>query len=228
MRHSHTQRAVAIAVAALMGAVGASVVHDAVSADPAATELPRSASLPTTEALSSPSADTPAPTATPGRRGRSPASLPQSARTTPPRTLTIPSLALALPVQPTGVDQAGLMALPDTVSRLGWYRFGPGPLDPRGATVIAGHVDTAEEGTGPLARLAALRAGDEIRVRVGGRDVRYDIVAVTRVAKSALDYAALFSRTGPPRLQLVTCGGAYLPDQGGYQDTVVVTARRSA
>ncbi len=36
--------------------------------------------------------------------------------------------------------------------------------------------------------------------------------------------AELFARSGPARLTVITCGGPYLADQGGYQDNVVVTA----
>ena len=34
----------------------------------------------------------------------------------------------------------------------------------------------------------------------------------------------LFARTGPERLWIITCGGEYLPDEGGYQQNLVVTA----
>jgi hypothetical protein len=49
---------------------------------------------------------------------------------------------------------------------------------------------------------------------------------VTRVSKTLVDLPAVFSRSGPPRLHVVTCGGAYLPEDGGYQDNVVLVARR--
>ncbi len=131
-----------------------------------------------------------------------------------------------MPVVPRGVDRSGAMALPGTASAVGWYRFGAHPRGATGATVLAGHVDTAEEGPGPLAGIGELRQGDRIDVRAGRRSTRYVVTSVTRIAKSALDLPAVFSRVGRPRLHLVTCGGAYLPDRGGYQDNVVVAARR--
>ena len=143
-----------------------------------------------------------------------------------PTTVTIPRLGVRMPVRPRGVDGEGLMALPDTAFAVGWYRFGSRPSDRVGATVLAGHVDTEDEGLGPLARLGELRPGDRIEVRTGRGRVAYAVTSVDRVAKSVLDLPAVFSRTGRPRLHLVTCGGAYLPDQGGYQDNVVVSARR--
>jgi sortase (surface protein transpeptidase) len=143
-----------------------------------------------------------------------------------PTTVTIPRLGVQMPVSPRGVDGEGLMALPDTAFAVGWYRFGSRPSDGGGATVLAGHVDTEDEGVGPLARLGELRPGDRIEVRTGRDRVSYAVPSVDRGAKSVRDLPAVFSRTGRPRLHLITCGGAYLPDQGGYQDNVVVSARR--
>ena len=145
-----------------------------------------------------------------------------------PRLLSIPRLGVRMPVVPRGVDDGGAMALPNSAFTVGWYRFGSRPLDRAGATVLAGHVDTRSEGAGPLAGLAALRAGDLITVRSGGRTVTYRTTSVTRIGKALIDLPAVFSRAGVPRLHLVTCGGAYLPDDGGYQDNVVVVARRLA
>ena len=116
------------------------------------------------------------------------------------------------------------MALPETVNELSWYKFGSGPQEP-GATVIAGHVDTKSEGIGPLARLERLDKGDRISLRVGRASVDYRVEEVREVSKSLLDLDSLFSRSGPPRLHLVTCAGAYDPDQGGYQANLVVIAR---
>lgn len=151
---------------------------------------------------------------------------PRPVRLPPPRLLSIPRLDLRMPVVSRGVDASGAMALPGTSSAVGWYRFGAHPRGDAGAVVLAGHVDTAEEGPGPLAGVGALRDGDRIEVRTGRGSTSYRVTSVTRIAKSGLDLPVLFSRVGSPRLHLVTCGGAYLPDRGGYQDNVVVAARR--
>jgi LPXTG-site transpeptidase (sortase) family protein len=143
-----------------------------------------------------------------------------------PRRLTITRLGLRMPVVARGVDDGGAMALPASAFTVAWYRFGSRPLDDAGATVLAGHVDTRAEGVGPLSGLAALRVGDLISLRAGRHDVTYRTTSVTRISKALIDLPAVFSRSGAPRLHLVTCGGPYLPDRGGYQDNVVVSARR--
>lgn len=73
-----------------------------------------------------------------------------------------------------------------------------------------------------------MRAGDLIDVRAGSRTVAYRTTSVSRIGKALIDLPAVFSRAGAPRLHLVTCGGAYLPEDGGYQHNVVVVARRLA
>lgn len=212
-----TRRAVAIAAAALLGLLAAWQLAPRQEA-PGAALAPSSA-------LPVPEPKPPAASTTVRARPATPDAPPASA--TVPVRVTIPALDLRLPVLALGVDDRGLMALPDTAFSLAWYRYGPRPGDPAGATVIAGHVDTAEEGVGPLARLAGLRPGDRIEVVTGRGTVSYAVTSVDRIAKSVLDLPALFSRAGRARLHLVTCGGDYLAERGGYQDNLVVTARRT-
>ena len=145
-------------------------------------------------------------------------------RSTPPTAVAISVLDLDLPIRARGVDKAGAMALPETVNELSWYQFGSAPSD-SGATVIAGHVDTKTEGIGPLSRLERLKEGDRITLTVGQKEIAYRVDEVRQVSKSLLDLDALFTRTGPPRLHLVTCGGTYDPDRGGYQANLVVVAQ---
>ncbi len=149
---------------------------------------------------------------------------PPAPQAPPPRRLRVPSLDLTLPVRPEGVERSGAMALPDTVDAVGWYRYGPRPGDPTGAAVIAGHVDTLEEGIGPLAALADLEVGARVSVDTARGAVDYEVRSVSTIDRADLDLDQLFLREGRPRLHLVTCGGAYLPEQGGYQANLVVVA----
>ena len=51
----------------------------------------------------------------------------------------------------------------------------------------------------------------------------YRVDSIERFDRQALP-ATVFTRTGPERLRIVTCTGPYLPDEGGYQQNLVVTA----
>lgn len=139
----------------------------------------------------------------------------------------IPSLDAALPVVAVGVAKDGQMAIPDDPSIAGWYRFGPGPTSQQGASVISAHVDS-RDGVGPLSKLDRLGRGDRIVVTVAGEQVGYVVDRVDRYAKTALDLDALFSRTGPARLHLVSCGGEWNPRTRHYEDNVVVVAQRTS
>lgn len=138
-------------------------------------------------------------------------------------SVRVPSLGLDLAVRATGVTPEGQMSLPADPAVLGWYRFGAAPGRP-GSTVMAGHVDTLERGIGPLAALAAARPGAAVVLTMpSGRRIDYVVDSIESFDRRALP-DEVFSRTGPPRLRLITCGGEFDPERGGYQQNVVVTA----
>ncbi|MGY1774239.1 class F sortase [Geodermatophilus sp. SYSU D00804] len=183
------------------------------------TRPPAAAGAPVEQVLGTPAAPPPAPG--PAVRDAAPAPAPA---VVPPVRLQVPALGVDAPVDPAGVAGDGQMALPDDVARAGWYRFGPAPGAP-GSAVLAGHVDDAEQGLGALARLRSAEPGQEVLVTdVAGATTRWRVVARELLDKQALPVDLLFTREGPPRLTLVTCGGPFLPDVGGYRDNVVVVA----
>jgi hypothetical protein len=141
-----------------------------------------------------------------------------------PVALAVPALDVEAPVDPVGVRDDGQMAIPDDVGRVGWYRFGPAPGS-GGATVLAGHVDDREQGLGELAALREAEVGTEVIVTdATGGTTRWRVVSREEVDKRALPVDRLFAREGPPRLVLVTCGGEFVPEHGGYESNVVVVA----
>jgi LPXTG-site transpeptidase (sortase) family protein len=144
----------------------------------------------------------------------------------PPQQLSIPGVDVAMPIAATGVQADGQMELPDDPSVIGWYKFGASPGDQRGSTVLGGHVDSIDQGIGPLARLASVEVGDRLVVTAADdKPVRYEVVSVERITKAALPVDVLFRPEGPHQLAVVTCGGSYDPDAGGYEDNIVVLAR---
>jgi hypothetical protein len=156
-----------------------------------------------------------------------PADLPTAAATqrAVPIELAVGEADLRIPVVPTGVAADGQMQLPPDPARIGWYRFGPAPASGRGSVVLGGHLDSRQYGVGPLVRLGRTRPGDAVELRLSdGSILRYRTEVVRNVDKQKLALDAVFDRSGPRRLRLITCGGDYLPDRGGYQENLVVTA----
>ncbi|PRY29868.1 class F sortase [Pseudosporangium ferrugineum] len=141
-----------------------------------------------------------------------------------PTGLRIPALGLTATVDPVGVSADGEFDVPPSVDRVGWYEFGPGLSARAGSIVIAGHVDSADQGRGAFFRLGALTAGDAVTLTgaSGGRE--FEVVARERYTKTAIPLAKYFARDGRPRLTLITCGGPFDRRTGHYRDNVVVTA----
>ncbi len=145
-------------------------------------------------------------------------------RTPRPVRARLGSVDIDAAVRPVGISKDGQMQLPRDPRILGWYRFGMSPGAGTGTTVLAGHLDAEGFGLGPLVRLRDVAVGDALTVRVAGGGTRtYEVTRTRRFDRQGLP-AGLFSRTGPERLHVITCGGAYDPDNGGYQLNLVVTA----
>ncbi|WP_184840491.1 class F sortase [Allocatelliglobosispora scoriae] len=153
---------------------------------------------------------------------------------TPPRApmvikpvrLRIPAMSLTATIAAVGIDaRTGEFAVPPSVDRVGWYRFGPGLEAAAGSVVIAGHVDSAAQGKGAFYRLRSLGTGDRVTVTGSdGRDYAYRVVAREEFRKTKIPLDRYFARDGEPRLTLITCGGPFDEQTRHYRDNIVVTA----
>ncbi|MFB9466262.1 class F sortase [Streptomyces cinereospinus] len=142
-----------------------------------------------------------------------------------PRRIVVPGAGLDARVRPVGVDGQGSVAVPADPSVAGWYRFGPAPGSTEGSAVLVGHVDGDTGALGEFAALYDVRPGDRIEVRrAGARPVGYRVVSRSTVPRRELP-PSVFRRTGSPVLTLVTCAPPFVPERGGYQSNLVVTAR---
>lgn len=142
-----------------------------------------------------------------------------------PTRVRIPQLGVDARVAPAGINlNKGELAVPSDIRRAGWWRDGAVPTDRNGATLIAGHVDSARRGPGAFFSLKRARAGQRIQVTMAnGRSRTYRITSVTRVLKDRLP-ASIYSLKGRSRLVLVTCGGPFDQASGHYKDNIIVTA----
>lgn len=150
----------------------------------------------------------------------------RAAATVPaPARIDIPSLDVAAPVVRVGLDAHQAVEVPEDIATVGWYSLGVAPGSPAGSAVIVGHRDGRVAGHGAFYDLARLTPGDRIIVTdAAGRTLAYEVVAREVVDKQMLPTSDLFAIDGPPRLTLITCGGWYDRDAGGYQANVIVTA----
>jgi hypothetical protein len=155
--------------------------------------------------------------------GEAPAPEPAGAGT-PPAELTLPARNLSAPVVAVTTAPEGALVLPAAPSTVGWWSPSALPGGAGGTTVLAGHVDSLAGGLGALAVLRRVAEGEEIVLRgADGRAVGYRVSARRQYAKAELP-PEVFAAGGPPRLVLITCGGAFDRRTRHYADNVVVFA----
>ena len=176
-----------------------------------------------------PSAGTPitAPSAAPPAASPSAASaplvVPEESQTSAPTRLRIPRLGVDSALEHLRTDRTGRLRAPEHWQSAGWFSQGTRP-GATGPAVLAGHVDSP---TGPavFARLAELHPGDLVDVdQRDGSTVRFRVDRAEVVGKRAFPTDAVYGPTPDAQLRLITCGGAYVADSGGYQDNLVVFA----
>jgi Sortase domain len=206
---------VLVTAGAVLAVTGAALSHPSgLAPPPPATEygvVPDDPASPTTALPTTPRRT---PSATSQRS-------PRSAPSAEPVRIVVPSIGAAAAVTPVGVDRSGSLMLPPP-DQVGWWIGGAFPGAPRGSLVIAGHVDTADGQHGALYNLSAVPDGVKIEVTTADGTITYQVVALRTYPKQALP-RSLFTRTGPHRLLLITCGGPY---QHGYTRNVVAYAVR--
>ncbi|WP_328581312.1 class F sortase [Streptomyces sp. NBC_00370] len=147
----------------------------------------------------------------------------QHPRAAPPMRIRISAIGLDHALIGLRVQQDGHLGVPQRPDQIGWWSDGPRPGDP-GAAVIVGHVDSA---TGPAAfyGLSSLHPGDTISVERGDHTkADFTVRALRQYEKDAFPDDQVYVTAGPPVLRLITCGGSYDRERGGYRDNVVVYA----
>ena len=172
------------------------------------------------------SAAAPGTTSSPAPSSRATAAKPAApAPVKAPVRIELPTLGVAAPVIPMGVDGQGVMEVPENVGDVGWYRYGPAPGSSTGSAVLSGHVDDYRQGVGVFGRIGDLNPGDLVKVTDdGGVTRKFTVVAREEWPKSEVPLDRLFDRGGEPRLVLITCGGSFNDSTLGYDDNIAVTA----
>ena len=222
--------------AVLLVVAGTAAVRDGDrTAFTAAGTVPSASAAPSTPARIGPSR--PAPTTStrtapaPRRTGAAPAlrgtgaaaGIRPDASFVPDRVRVV-ALGVDAPVVRESVDRGGALTLPEDPRTIGWWGAGAAPGAPLGTIVLAGHVDSEQEGAGALFPLARTPVGARVVLSGPGGDATYVVQARRRFAKDDLPWRELFRQDVETRLLLVTCGGDFDRATRHYTDNVVVYA----
>jgi LPXTG-site transpeptidase (sortase) family protein len=140
-----------------------------------------------------------------------------------PKQVTLPGHASATVLPAAAVG--GVLKVPENVQKVGWWDGSARAGEPFGSTVIAGHVDSSTGGIGFFARLLGIKVGATIKLTADSHRLKYRVISVRKVARTALATDSALKQTGPHRLVLITCTGNYRRDKGGYDSNLVVVAK---
>ncbi len=139
-----------------------------------------------------------------------------------PVSLTIPAIKVAAGVTRLGLNTDKTVEVPEDPDDAGWYSKGPRPGE-NGSAVILGHLDS-KSGPAVFHRLKNLDPGNQIAVKLSDDTVaHYQVARVAQYANKDFPAKKVYAGSPDrPALNLVTCGGKYDREAGGYQSNVVV------
>lgn len=142
-----------------------------------------------------------------------------------PRRLSVPALGIDTKIYQVGLDKRKNVEIPEDIRRVGWYRLGVPPGVDRGNAVIVGHRDGSGYRKGAFYYLGTMKPGQVVSVTTSAkRTLKYRVESVRSIRKKGLPYEKYFAVDGKHKLVLISCGGYYDRNNGGYQDNVIVTA----
>ena len=143
-----------------------------------------------------------------------------------PVRLAIPGIGVDARLVRLGLNDDGTVEVPTIPETAGWFEPGTVP-GRRGSAVILGHVDSID-GPAVFAGLTDLRSADRVRVVLSDDAlVHFEVTGVETYANADFPARRVYAGSRRNRaLNLVTCGGEYDPERGGYQSNVVVWTRR--
>lgn len=144
-----------------------------------------------------------------------------------PASLRIPSLDVESELLHTGLRPDGTAEVPEDFDAASWFQEGGRTGEAR-PTVLLGHVDSVD-GPAVFARIDELSEGDTVEVTDAESEVHaYEVVDVQVHPYDEFPTFEVFSGSGGDVLRLVTCTGAFDPQERSYEDNLVVFAERAA
>ncbi|WP_418276490.1 class F sortase [Isoptericola jiangsuensis] len=227
---AHRRTAAVLAAGLLLGG-GTAVAVGLGQQDPAPAPVAAPRTQPSTGAATDPAPSptrTPTPTSTPSPTA-DPTATPTAEpvqRAALPERVRIPAIDVDSDLLHLGLNDDGTVEVPAgaQIDRAAWFDGSPRPGDD-GPAVVEGHVDSPH-GESVFYDLATMEPGQKVHVdRADGTTVTFVVDRVEQYPKDAFPTREVYRNTDEPQLRLITCGGAWNPDVGHYEDNTVVYAR---
>ncbi len=140
-----------------------------------------------------------------------------------PVRLVIPAIHVDASIIPMGIEKDGSMEVPDSIIKVGWYKFGTLPGND-GAAVLAGHVDGKNGEPGVFADLGKLQAGDSISIEDEFGNINAFTVRQHKNYDPSADTLEIFDNQNGAHLNLITCEGVWDQKLQTYNKRLVIFA----
>jgi LPXTG-site transpeptidase (sortase) family protein len=138
-----------------------------------------------------------------------------------PKQLEIPSLKISAPILPVGLTKTNDMDVPNSVSEVGWYKYGTLPGH-TGNAVLAGHLGIKSE-PAIFWNLDKLKIGEFITVRDAKKQtLNFRVVAKQYYVPAEAPREKIFGKTTTANLNLITCSGSFIENRDDYTKRLVV------
>jgi hypothetical protein len=141
-----------------------------------------------------------------------------------PTRLAIPAIGVDTELTTVTLDSNGVLQPPDRFDIAGWYDKSPTPGE-LGPSVIVGHVDSLE-GPAVFFYVKTLQPGQIITAtRADGTSANFTVEKVALYDQDNFPTQEVYGNIDHAGLRIITCGGAFNPFTGKYEQNTVVYAR---
>ncbi|CAM4217069.1 class F sortase [Listeria booriae] len=124
------------------------------------------------------------------------------------------------PIAPVGTDKDGRMYIPDDITKVYWYKFGPTPGN-KGNAIIAGHRDWGGK-LGLFQYLEDIKIGEKV-VITDANDKAQTFQVVSKKAYSYKNFPTdLMDTTKGHKVTLISCTGRFIKSEESYENREVV------
>lgn len=148
---------------------------------------------------------------------------PQRLSPASPGHIDIPSLGISSGMEHLGLTADNAIATPKSLWSTAWFNQSSKPGDP-GPALIVGHY--SRYGKAIFANLHKLQNGQQILITdEGGQQFIFQVTAVKSVSTEQFPMNEVLGNTDSrSRLEIITCGGAYIKQTKDFTERTVITA----
>ena len=138
--------------------------------------------------------------------------------------VALPRLGVNAPIVRVGIDGERKMVVPRNARDVAWLDRGgiPGYTN---NVLLAGHIAYSRV-PGSFGRIGELKAGDEIRLDIGGKKLRYRVIWNCLFSRNTDRAEQIMGYTEKPSLTLISCGGGWDAGARTHSGRIAVRAEQ--